>query len=79
MSLLSLSKSLGKIFSYCHTIPDQEDYKSTKIVKKLEFLIKTSTSYSSLNLIKKIGYICNYKFKNEGYLRLNIAEKLLQN
>jgi hypothetical protein len=65
MSLLSLSKSLGKIFSYCHTIPDQEDYKSTKNRKKTRIFDKN---------LDFIFFFKPYK-KNRVYMQLQVQER----
>ena len=77
MSLLSLSKSLSSILSHHRALPQKLKADSLKLVDRLDTLLKETPSFCCLKVIKQIAYLCNYKFNNEGELKLEIAEKIL--
>ena len=79
MSLLSLSKSLNNILAGFHTASTMKNLKTSKQFKNFETQISERPASYSLKLIKKIAYLCNYQYKNEKKINLDIADQLLQN
>ena len=77
MSLLSLSKSLSSYLSHHRALPQKLKADSLKLVDRLDTLLKETPSFCCLKVIKQMAYLCNYKFNNEGELKLEIAEKIL--
>lgn len=79
MSLLSLSKSLTRILPKKNFFSHKFKTNSLKLLKKIEIFAKVTPNLCSLKLLKKIVFLCNYKFTNENGKDLDLAESLLMN